>query len=195
VLTVCEQKSPKEAKELALLLDYLALNNFSTSKLIKTLKDKLTVTFNNKPVILKAFIEGDIVQNLSENLLMYLGKELAKLHQVKVPNYVPQTLNYGSINRFDEVQVYATDSAFYKWLKDTRRYIENYIHPELPKALIHSDIFYSNIVVGSAESQTYIMDFEEAANYYRIFDIGMTLVGLCCDAKNMTVKKARALLM
>jgi homoserine kinase type II len=194
VLTICEQKSPKEAKDLALLLDYLALNNFATSKLIRTLKDKLTVTFNNKPVILKAFIEGDIVQDLSENLLLYLGKELAKLHQVKVPNYVPKTLNYGSVNRFDEVQIYAPDSAFYKWLKDTQHYIENYIHSELPKALIHSDIFYSNIIVSKDRNSVTIMDFEEACYYYRVFDIGMTIVGTCRSGDTINLDKVRHLL-
>ena len=194
VLTICEQKSAKEAKELASLLDYLALHNFATSKLIKTLKGKLTVTCKNKPVILKAFIEGDIIQDLSENLLVYLGKELAKLHQVKVPNYVPKTLNYGSINRFDEVQVYAPGSAFYKWLKETQHYIENYIHPELPKALIHSDIFYSNIIVSTDRKKATIMDFEEACYYYRVFDIGMMIIGTCRSGETINLNKVKRLL-
>ena len=38
------------------------------------------------------------------------------------------------------------------------------------------------------------MDFEEATHYYRIFDLGMTLVGLCCDGETLNLQKASALL-
>lgn len=194
VLTVCEQKSVQEAEELASLLNYLERNNFSTSKLVKAKTGKLTVTFSNKPIILKEFIEGDILQDFPDNLLVYLGEELAKLHQVKVPNYVPKTLNYGSIDRFDEVQVYAPESSFYKWLKEVKTYIKKHMHPELPKSLIHSDIFYSNIIVSDDLKTGTIMDFEEACYYYRVFDIGMMIVGTCCQEETINLHKAKKLL-
>ncbi len=195
VLTICEQKSAQEAENLALLLNYLKLNNFSTSKLVKTLNGAVTTIWNDKPIILKEFIQGDIIQDFPENLLTYLGKELAKLHQVKVPNYVPKTLNYGSISRFDEVRAYAPDSSFYKWLKETQHYIENYISPELPKSLIHSDIFYSNIIVSADRKIATIMDFEEACYYYRLFDIGMMIVGTCCEKEVVNLNKVASLLI
>lgn len=194
VLTICEQKSAQEAKELASLLKYLEQNNFNTSKLVKTETGKLIVTFNNKPIILKEYIEGHIVKGFSDNLLVYLGNELAKLHQIKAPSYVPKTLNYGSINRFDEVQTYAPGSSFYKWLTNTKKYLEKHIYPELPKSLIHSDIFYSNIIVSADLTTGTIMDFEEACFYYRIFDIGMMIVGTCCQEESINLNKAKSLL-
>jgi len=194
VLTICEQKPVQEAENLALLLNYLKLNNFNTSKLVETLNGALIAIWNDKPIILKEFIKGDIIQDFPENLLVYLGKELAKLHQVKVPNYVPKTLNYGSISRFDEVRVYAPDSSFYKWLKETQHYIENYISPELPKSLIHSDIFYSNVIVSADQKTATIMDFEEACYYYRLFDIGMMIIGTCSKGKTINQKKIKSLL-
>lgn len=194
VLTICEQKSAKEAEELASFLNYLEDNDFSTSKLVKTKTGKLTVTFSNKPVMLKKFIEGDIIQDFPDNLLIYLGKELAKLHQIKVPNYIPKTLHYGSIDRFDEVQVYAPESSFYKWLKEVKTYIKKHINPELPKSLIHSDIFYSNIIVSDDLKTGTIMDFEEACCYYRIFDIGMMIVGTCVENKTLNLEKVTYLL-
>ena len=30
-----------------------------------------------------------------------------------------------------------------------------------------------------------IMDFEEASYYYRVFDIGMMFIGICCKEKNL----------
>jgi homoserine kinase type II len=194
VLTICEQKSAQEAENLALLLNDLKLQNFSTSKLVATLKGAFTTQWNDKPVILKEFIEGTIIQDFSEDLLLYLGRELAKLHQVNVPDYVPKTLNYGSIERFDEVKVYAPNSSFYRWLKNTQCYIEDFISPELRKSLIHSDIFYSNVIVSEDRKVATIMDFEEACYYYRVFDIGMMIVGICFEGETINQKKMKSLL-
>ena len=76
--------------------------------------------------------------------------------------------------------MYAPESTFYKWLKEIQKYIESYISTDLPKALIHSDIFYNNIIVNKDSEKATIMDFEEACYYYRVFDIGMMIVGTCC---------------
>ena len=110
VLTVCEQKSFDDARNLASLLKHLDDHNFATSKIQKTKDGSDVVTWDGKPVMLKGFIEGDIVQDFSETLLLYLGKELAKLHKIKAPTDIPQTLNYGSIKHFDKVQDYAPNS-------------------------------------------------------------------------------------
>lgn len=193
VLTICEQKSIREATELASLLEHLKLHKFSTSILVKTITGTLTTLWDNKPVMLKEFIEGDIVPGLSENLLIFLGRELAQLHQIKAPDYLPNTVAYG-LERFDEVQVYAPDSSFYKWLKSTQNYIENHMDIELPKALIHSDIFYNNIIIDRDGKQATIMDFEEACYYYRVFDIGMMIIGTCRDENTIKSNKVACLL-
>jgi homoserine kinase type II len=193
VLTICEQKSIQEATELASLLVYLKRNNFSTSILVKTITGTLTTVWNAKPVMLKEFIEGDIIEDLPEDLLIYLGKELAQLHLIKVPDYLPKTVAYG-LERFDEVQVYAPDAEFYKWLKSTQHYIENYIDTALPKALIHSDIFYNNIIADSDGKLATIMDFEEACYYYRVFDIGMMIIGTCRNNDTINSSKIASLL-
>jgi len=193
VLTICEQKSVQEAQKLALLLNHLDCNNFNTSKLVKTVEGALTVTFNNKPVLLKKFIEGTIIQDFPEHLLIHLGKELAKLHQIKAPDFIANKVAFG-LEHFDEVQVYAPESSFYKWLVANRKYIEKYMHSKLPKSLIHSDIFYNNIIVTSDLKTGTIMDFEEACYYYRVFDIGMMIVGTCCENKIIDLQKAVSLL-
>ena len=38
------------------------------------------------------------------------------------------------------------------------------------------------------------MDFEEATYYYRIYDIGMAIVGLCSENEKINLKKVAALL-
>lgn len=193
VLTICDEKSNEETEKLASLLTYLEHNKFSTSRLIKTLNGELISTCNNKPVMLKGFIKGDIAKDLSENLLLYLGKELAQLHQIKAPDFIPRKIAFG-LEHFDEVQKYAPDSSFYKWLKSTQHYIENHIDSDLPKALIHSDIFDTNIIVDKEGKLATIMDFEEACYYYRVFDIGMMIIGTCRDQSTINLCKVASLL-
>ena len=193
VLTICEQKSMQGAKELAMLLEHLSLNKFSTSKLIKTRAGGLITEWHNKPIILKAYIQGIIVKDLSSSLLKYSGIELAQLHQLKAPDYLPRNVAYG-LERFDEVKIYAPESSFYAWLKTTQGYIESHIHLDLPKALIHSDIFYNNIIIDGGGQKATIMDFEEACYYYRVFDIGMMIVGTCRDDNRINLTKVAHLL-
>lgn len=194
VLTISEQKSAAKATELADFLEYLNLNHFTTSKIVKTINGSLATQWNDKPVLLKEYIEGDIIEDLSENLLIYLGSQMAQLHQIDVPDYLPRKLSYG-VENFNKVHAYAPNSSFYTWLKTTQKYIESHINSDLPKALIHSDIFYNNIVVNKNGKQATIMDFEEACFNYRVFDIGMMIIGTCNEGEAVNFDKVACLLV
>lgn len=193
VLTICEQKSIEEATELANLLEYLALHNFSTSKIILTRTNKAISQWNGKPVMVKEFIEGKIIEDLPNNLIEFLGKELGKLHKVEAPKYLPKSIGYDK-NHFHEVEKYAPNSQFYLWLNEVHQYIEKHISQDLPKVLIHSDLFYSNIIVSTDERSATIMDFEEATYYFRVFDIGMTIIGVCAKGEKIDLTKVKLLL-
>ncbi len=193
VLTISEQKSFSKAVELADLLEHLNLKHFTTSKIIKTTNGTLTTQWNDKPVLLKEYIEGDMIEDLSENILIYLGSQMAQLHQINVPDYLPRKLSYG-VDNFKEVHIYAPNSTFYTWLKTTRKYIESHINSDLPKALIHSDVFYDNIIVNKNGKQATIMDFEEACFNYRVFDIGMMIIGTCSEGVTVNLDKVACLL-
>jgi len=143
--------------------------------------------------MLKDFLEGDIENELSQHLLVSLGKDIAKLHLISPPSYLPRTVSYG-VERFDEVKVYAPDSSFYQWLKETQQTIESYMSEDLPQALIHSDIFSDNIIVSPDGNRATIMDFEEATHYYRVFDLGMAIVGTCRVDGKISLPKAKSLL-
>ncbi len=193
VLTICEQKSLKSAQELADLLEYLAEKKFKTSKLVRTITDESISFWKDKPVMLKMFLEGKIVEDLSADLLKTIGREMGKLHQMDIPSYLPNTINY-DITNFHSVKMYASGSSFEIWLNKIEAYIQPFLSKNLPKALIHSDIFNSNIVVSNDMQEACIMDFEEAADYYRIFDVGMTIVGLCSEGVTVNLKKVKYLL-
>lgn len=189
VLTVCEQKSKEKASELVKLLEHINNHGLATSKPVRTQAAEPISVWEDKPIILKEFIEGDILEDLPATLLVDLGSDLARLHQIATPEYLPHAVSYG-LERFDEVQVYAPHSSFYQWLKKTQQYIEDYINPNLPKSLIHSDIFYNNIIVDSVNRKATIMDYEEACHYFRVFDVGMMIIGTCGQGLEVNLEKA-----
>ena len=193
VLTICEQKSSESAMELVRLLETLAANKFETSKVIRTNLNEPITYWKEKPVMLKVFLEGEIIEDLPNQTLELIGAEMGKLHQIDAPDYLPKVLGYGQ-EFFHETSIYAHNSMFDTWLNETHNFIKPFIINDLPKVLIHSDIFYSNIIVSIDREVVNIMDFEEAANYYRIFDVGMTIVGLCSVEDKLSLIKAKHLL-
>jgi len=193
VLTICQHKSIEESTLLAELLIHLNKYNFKTSKIIKTKSNELISIWNKKPVMLKEFLEGKVITDLKLPVLQFIGKEQARLHLIKAPQHLPKSLSYG-MEHFSDLQDYETDSPFQDWLSGVKETIKPWLNKDLPKALIHGDIFDNNIIVSEDETAACIMDFEEATFYYRIFDIGMSIIGTCNDHKTIVVKKINALL-
>jgi len=193
VLCIFEQKTEKNAKDLAYLLKHLEINNFNTSKLMHNSDSESVIIWKDKPIIIKTFIEGKIRNDLSPHLLKLIGKELAKLHQINAPEYISDQLNYGK-EQFVNVKKYSANSEFDIWLKNILEYIDPYLKLNLPKSIIHSDVFWDNVIIGENDNSATIIDFEESVNYYRLFDVGMTIIGICGEEKFINMEKVKHLL-
>ena len=192
VLTICENKTFEHSQSLATLLEHLEKNGFSTSKVVKNRQNKSILQLNKKPAMLKWFLDGDVLENFNLEILEKLGQQIARLHKVKPLEYLPDTPSYG-LSAFHEVIDANIVPDFSAWLTDTKQYIEDNISAQLPKALIHSDIFCNNVIV-MEDNSPIIMDFEEACYYYRIYDLGMAIVGTCQEGEGVSFVKAKSLL-
>jgi len=193
VLSICEKKSKEEVENLAFLLEHLANNDFSSSILIRTIDHEVMTYWDDKPVMVKKLINGIVEENIPEHLVTLIGREIGKLHKVPSPKYIPDSLDYGN-DYFYEVEEYAKGSDFHKWLLDKQNYIACYITDTMPKALIHSDVFSSNVIIDDSRQFVTIMDFEEATYYYRLFDVGMAVIGICREGEGINFQKSKALL-
>ena len=83
------------------------------------------------------------------------------------------------------------------WLAEEIDYLEQHITDNLPKGLIHGDLFYDNLLFdplsGMPGGFKAIIDFEEACHYHLIFELGMGMVGACVNDITVDLDKARAL--
>ena len=193
VLSICEQKTVEKAKELTHLLEHLRKNNFNTSKVIYTKANESVIVWKEKPIMIKEFIEGGIQKDLPPHLLRLIGGELAKIHQIEAPSYLPNQIAYGK-EQFKKVGEYAANSSFHIWLNEVEEYLKPFFNLDLPKSFIHSDLFWNNAIVNEDGNMLTVLDFEEAAYYFRIFDIGMAIIGICGEEETINFKKVSYLL-
>ena len=189
VLTLCDQKSLKQATDLVSLLVHLADHGIRTSRVVMPLEGPDVILHDQKPVMLKRHVDGGITANLSGNLLVQLGEEMARLHEIPVPSYLPKSFPYGR-SYFPEVMDSNLDHTYINWLSEKNAYLQKRIPQKLPMTLIHGDVFFDNLIVQGDQLMA-IIDFEEACHYYSSFDLGMAIVGTCRDRQGICFEKAR----
>jgi homoserine kinase type II len=189
ILTLFDQKSLKHATDLASLLVYLTDHGIRTSPVVVPPKEPIVVLHNEKPVMLKRYVDGDVTAKLTGDLLVQLGEEMARLHEIPAPSYLPQSFPYGR-SHFSEVTNSNLGHPYVDWLSEKISYLQKRIPQHLPMALIHGDVFFDNLIV-QGERLMAIIDFEEACHYYRSFDLGMVIIGACRDGQTICFEKAR----
>jgi len=193
VLTLCENKTIAEAQTLVDTLRHLERHGFHTTRIIPTRDGAMQAEIYGKPLLLKSYLAGSVVDPLPLKTMEPLGRAMGRLHQVPVPGFLPNKLAYGRETFGPMPQNFGQGHPFLDWLKKTEAYLQQHLPEDLPRALIHADIFADNVVL-SPEHGPVIMDFEEATNYYRVFDLGMAIVGTCYPEGKLNKKAQVALL-
>ena len=191
VLTIYENKSFEDVRTLTRLLDYLQEHGFETSKCFPDKAGKNVLHHHGKPVTLRSYITGKVPEQLDVKQANSLGEQLASLHQIPDPGFLPRDHDYG-VESFSILAIEVPGHEFLDWIADMSEYIRSNIPGSLPRALIHGDIFCDNLVLQG--DKVAIMDFEEACYYYRVFDLGMTILGTCFDGSEPDESLIKALL-
>jgi homoserine kinase type II len=191
VLSICDEKTAGEVEHLARVLRYLAENGFRTTRVVSTTEGAMVSNHRGKPVLLKHYLEGSVTKNMTAAMARLVGRELALLHQVTPPHGLPPRFAYG-LESFDEVITSRLDNDYRTWLREKMAYLTQAISPDLPRCLIHGDVFYDNALF-KGKKLAALIDFEEACHYYRTFDLGMCAAGSCTTGGLLDVNKTRAL--
>ena len=182
------------------LLLFLEAHNVPCNRLISPVKSKIITTFATadrvKPVMLKDYIEGQVIEELDETMLSQVGRQAARLNQIPPPDYLSTNHPYGR-QFFSRVMGLNIDAKYECWMAKEIDYLEQNIAKNLPRGLIHGDLFYDNLLFNPLSSMPggfkAIIDFEEACHYYLIFELGMGILGTCVNDITVDLDKARAL--
>ena len=192
VLTICEDQTFEQIRPLMALLQHLEAQNFHTSKVLKSHSGEFLLETDNNPVYLKSYIEGQVPRKLSLTSLEHLGIMIAKLHKIQVLDCIPDAYQYG-LTYFADVTTSSSSHPFMDWLNQKSQFLEEHLPNDLPRGLVHGDIFTDNLVEGT-HGQIIIIDFEAASHSPFIFDIGMALIGVCSEKNTISFRKAKALI-
>lgn len=191
VLTVFEEKSWTEVVQIGHLLLLLADYEFPTTRLRAPTKGGLATRYRDKPVMVKQYIAGHVFKDLNKTMVSQVGVAMARLHQVPAPDFLPDKHAYG-LHVFSRVIDRNINPAYESWLANQLAYLARSLPCDLPRGLIHGDVFYDNVLFEGRELRA-LIDFEEACHYYKGFDLGMAIVGLCAEGTTIALDKARAL--
>lgn len=190
VISVCDEKNFEELQRLTGTLEHLEKSGIATTRLIRTKDDRPFIEYADKPVYIKEFIEGIVPDSLTPGMTSQLGVALARLHEVVPPDDLSDSFPYG-IEAFSEI--FDENDSFPRWLREKTAYLEKCINPELPKGLIHGDLFHDNTVFRGQQLAA-LLDFEEVCNYFLIFDLGMCAAGCCCPSGEISETLTAALI-
>ena len=191
ILTICDEKNFDEVRSLVKLLNLLKEKKFPTTKVVKTRNGDVVVKYEGKPVVLKKYIDGLVKDDLSTGMFLQLGQAIFNLHEIPVPENLRGHFSYG-LEYFKDVIDAALDHPFRQWLKEKKAYLQYHIIEELPRGLVHGDIFCDNMLYVGDRLEA-IIDFEEACHYYKVFDLGMCAVGCCVENGHVSPDKVGAL--
>ena len=189
ILTVIDDEPYSDAIIIADILIHLEQHNFPTSRLVVTTNGKKVTNYKEKSVLLKRYIPGETIFQISDAGLFTLGKVLAQLHAIPSPDFVRHELSYGQ-TFFAKAYGLGFDPAFEEWLARMQADFLDQHSEGLPRSLIHADVFWDNIIYLDGEFQA-LIDFESVSYYYSVFDVAISISGTCVEADGtLNIKKA-----
>ena len=186
ILTIYEKRVRKE--DLPFFSNLMTLLNESNYKCPKPLlnkDDKAISDYNNKKLMIVSFIEGRPKGNLSPDNCKSIGTETAKLHELTKKLKIHRT-NDLSVNSWRKMFNQVRDKCI-KIHKDLPKLIEtNLVDIEknwpsnLPKGIIHADLFKDNIIFDDNKVNG-IIDFTFSCNDFYAFEVAICFNALCFD--------------
>lgn len=180
-LSICDEKNEQEIDRLVTLLDCLAEYDFPTTRVIPTKNGRPFISYQQKPVYLKTFISGNVIRDLSPQMCFQVGVAMARLHSLKLPPSLREELaenNVFELSALDDFLNRGIAHPYCDWLEEKRDSLRANLDPEMDRSLIHGDLFWDNMIFSDGQLKA-LLDFEEACWFYRLFDIGMGIIGCC----------------
>ncbi|WP_326829403.1 phosphotransferase [Streptosporangium sp. NBC_01810] len=181
VLTVLDNYvGQADADVLAAHTETLFRLGMPTVEIIRNLDGDRISMIGERPILLKRWIEGRVVEQLPDHLYAVAGGLLARLHRLP-PTEMPD-LPVGTRRLSAAQQALISefpDREFAAWL--TFRLAEprltSMIHLATANVISHGDVFTDNLIVRPDDSLA-LIDWETVSLDSALVDLGMTLLGL-----------------
>lgn len=194
VLKIWDGQTLDEVDHLLSITTYLSDNGVPTPSPIPFSNGEFMVVKNGLAWTLLPFVEGAWLEP-NDSSLYSLGRIQASLHLIIPPVNLKEKFSMGN-SLFDKLFSIADErnewSDFLHMLKSESTILKQNIG-ELPRGIIHGDLFPDNIL-GTNDNVNSILDFEEVCYDILAFDLVMTFVGCGWENGEPVVERWVALL-
>lgn len=195
-----EVKSEVEVKQELDLLFHLRKQNFPCPQPLKSKSGRLYLDVQGKCLTVSRHVDGIElgVQAITPTHLSALGHILANLHLIG-RSYKKGIDNRFGFNRIVSIyrdvrrQLPSHLKNIVRVLDDEFSYLENYLDNNLPKGIIHGDLFADNVKFKS-NRLTGVMDFEAACRGKLIYDLATAVNALCFLDDKFRIDRFEALI-
>jgi homoserine kinase type II len=195
-----EVKSELEVKQELDLLFHLRKQNFPCIQPLKSKTGRFYIEVQGKCLTVSRLLEGSEVpvESLTATQVEALGHALANLHLIG-RSYKKGIDNRFGFNRivaiYREVrrQLPSHLKNIVRVLDDELSYLENYLDNNLPKGIIHGDLFSDNVKF-KGNRLVGVMDFEAACRGKLIYDLATAVNALCFIDDRYRIERFEALI-
>jgi homoserine kinase type II len=195
-----EVKSEVEVKQELELLFHLRKQNFPCLQPIKSKTGKFHIEAQGKCLTVSRHLDGVElkVEAMTPIHLTALGHMLANLHLIG-RSYKKGIDNRFGFNRIVSIyrdvrrQLPTHLKNIVRVLDDEFSYLENYLDNNLPKGIIHGDLFSDNVKFKSNRLAG-VMDFEAACRGKLIYDLATAVNALCFVENRYRIDRFEALI-
>jgi homoserine kinase type II len=186
ILTIYEKRvKEKDLPFFSDLMTGLNKENFKCPVPIKNKINKTISAYKNKSLMIVSFLEGRAKNILSPDNCKSLGQEVARMHLI-TKNFKIQRQNDLSIGSWRKIFDQVKDECI-NIHKDLPRLIESNLTDveknwpkDLPRGIIHADLFNDNIFFKDNEFNG-IIDFYFSCNDFYALEIAICFNALCFD--------------
>tara|TARA_B110001452_G_scaffold226374_1_gene200745 strand:- start:574 stop:1542 length:969 start_codon:yes stop_codon:yes gene_type:complete len=188
ILTIFEKRAHKKDLPFFMkLMDKLNQKNINCPKPLKNNDNKYLTLIKNKSACVVTFLNGKDKKNLDTHNCYDVGKNIGRLHKAsnKIKLFRKNSMsiyNLDSLLRNIKFRSKKIRSNLRSILKTNLIEIKKEWPKDLPKGIIHGDLFIDNIFFDKNKFAGFI-DFYFSCNDYSMYEIAICINALCFDVK------------
>ena len=189
ILTIFEKRVQKKDLPFFMkLMDKLNQQKINCPKPIKDKNGKYLTLIKNKTACIVTFLNGKDKQNLNNKNCYDVGKNIGRLHKAthKIKLYRKNSMSINNLESLLKNIKFRSNTIvpnLKSVLRTNLREIKKEWPKNLPKGIIHGDLFIDNIFFNKDKFAGFI-DFYFSCNDYSMYEIAICINALCFDKRN-----------
>ena len=189
ILTIFEKRVQKKDLPFFIkLMDNLNQQKINCPKPIKGKNGKYLTLIKNKTACIVTFLNGKDKQNLNNKNCYDVGKNIGRLHNAahKIKLYRKNSMSINNLESLLKNIKFRSNTIvpnLKSVLTTNLREIKKEWPKNLPKGIIHGDLFIDNIFFNKDKFAGFI-DFYFSCNDYSMYEIAICINALCFDKRN-----------